>query len=92
VGLGYTLLHQEIEMRLADLKGAESCLLFSSGFAANMAVMSALGGGKDAAIFSDELNHASIVDGARLACRDKARFTGLAPANSSLPIRNRELR
>ncbi|KAK9903520.1 hypothetical protein WJX75_007927 [Coccomyxa subellipsoidea] len=60
VGLGYTLLHQELETRLADLKGAESCLLFSSGFAANMAVMSALGGGKDAAIFSDELNHASI--------------------------------
>ncbi|EIE22204.1 PLP-dependent transferase [Coccomyxa subellipsoidea C-169] len=60
VGLGYTVLHQELESRLATLKGTEECLLFATGFAANLAVMSALGSSEDAAIFSDELNHASI--------------------------------
>ena len=69
---GYTLLHQELERRLAALKGTEECLVFPTGFAANLAVVSALGSGEDAAIFSDELNHASIVDGARLASRNKA--------------------
>ncbi len=69
---GYTLLHQELERRLAALKGTEECLLFSTGFAANLAVVSALGNGEGAAIFSDELNHASIVDGSRLASRSKA--------------------
>ena len=69
---GYTLLHQELEQRLAALKGTEECLLFPTGFAANLAVVSALGSGEDAAIFSDERNHASIVDGARLASRNKA--------------------
>lgn len=44
-----------------------------TGYAANMAVLTALTsmGGKHVAIFSDELNHASIIDGARLACRGK---------------------
>ncbi|EIE27590.1 PLP-dependent transferase [Coccomyxa subellipsoidea C-169] len=71
---GYTLLHQELERRLAALKGTEECLLFPTGFAANLAIVSALGSGEDAAIFSDELNHASIVDGARLASRNKGRL------------------
>ncbi len=68
---GYTLLHRDLERRLAALKGTQECLLFPTGFAANTAVVTALGSGDDAIVFSDELNHASIVDGARLATRNK---------------------
>ena len=68
---GYTFLHEELERRLARLKRTEECLLFPTGFAANMAVVSALCSSPDVTIFSDELNHASIVDGARLATRQQ---------------------
>ena len=68
---GYTFLHEELERRLARLKQTEECLLFPTGFAANMAVVSALCSSPDVTIFSDELNHASIVDGARLATRQQ---------------------
>ena len=68
---GYTFLHEELERRLARLKRTEDCLLFPTGFAANMAVVSALCSSPDVTIFSDELNHASIVDGARLATRQQ---------------------
>ena len=64
-------MHQDLEASLAQLKGTEDCLLFSSGFAANLAVVSALCQGTDAIVFSDELNHASIIDGCRLAIRSK---------------------
>ncbi len=66
---GYTFLHEELERRLADLKGTEDCLLFPTGFAANVATVSALCSDAAVSIFSDELNHASIIDGARLASR-----------------------
>ena len=68
---GYTFLHEDLERRLARLKQTEECLLFPTGFAANMAVVSALCSSPDVTIFSDELNHASIVDGARLATRQQ---------------------
>ena len=68
---GYTQLHSELEGRLAELKSKEDCLLFPTGFAANLAVLTALCSNAGAAIFSDELNHASIIDGARLAARNK---------------------
>lgn len=68
---GYTHLHSELEARLADLKGTEDCLLCPTGFAANLAVLTALCSDAGAAVFSDELNHASIIDGARLAARNK---------------------
>lgn len=63
---GYTTEHEALEEDLAILAGTESALLFPSGFAANLGVVSALGG-DGAAVFSDELNHASIIDGCRLA-------------------------
>ena len=63
---GDTAVHRELEEELADLKSAESALLFASGYAANLGVVSALPGGGDT-VCSDELNHASIVDGARLS-------------------------
>lgn len=66
---GSTPLHDELERRLATLKGCEAALLFSAGYLANLGVLSALVGPGDA-IFSDELNHASIIDGCRLSRAD----------------------
>jgi 8-amino-7-oxononanoate synthase len=58
--------HRRLEERLAAFKGYESALLFGSGYLANIGAISALAG-RDEVVFSDELNHASIVDGCRLA-------------------------
>lgn len=59
-------LHEELEAELALLKGAEASLLFSSGYAANTGAIPALLGRGDH-IYSDELNHASLIDGCRLS-------------------------
>lgn len=59
-------LHVELEKRLANFKGVEAAITFQSGFNANIAAIPALVG-KDDVIFSDELNHASIIDGCRLS-------------------------
>lgn len=64
---GHTSLHERLERRLASLKHAEACLLFPTGFAANVAAICALAMDSSVAIFSDELNHASLIDGCRLA-------------------------
>jgi len=66
---GYTVAHRRLERDLARLKGCEEALLFPTGFAANLAVLGALITSPSCAIFSDALNHASIVDGARLAAK-----------------------
>lgn len=58
--------HAELEEAVARLKNAGSALTFSAGYMANLGILSTLGDA-DAAIFSDELNHASIVDGCRMA-------------------------
>ncbi len=63
---GSTPLHEELEKRLAKLKGTQAALLFSSGYLANVGLISALLGPDDV-LFSDSLNHASIIDGARLS-------------------------
>jgi 8-amino-7-oxononanoate synthase len=59
-------IHQTLEKELALFKETDRALLFSSGYHANVGVISALAGGGDL-ILSDELNHASIVDGCRLS-------------------------
>ena len=63
---GTLSLHLELEQRLADFKQAEACITLQSGFMANVAVIPALVG-RDDVIFSDELNHASIIDASRLS-------------------------
>jgi len=59
-------IHTELEERLARFKGVEAAVVLQSGFAANTAVIPVLVG-KDDIIISDELNHASIIDGCRLS-------------------------
>jgi 8-amino-7-oxononanoate synthase len=63
---GNMTLHEELESKLAEFKGTEAALVFNSGFQANTGVLSTLVGEGDV-IFSDALNHASIIDGCRLA-------------------------
>jgi len=58
--------HTELETELASWKAADSALLFPNGFAANLGVLSTLAG-PGVTVFSDEFNHASIIDGCRLA-------------------------
>jgi len=63
---GNMTIHRRLEEALADFKGSETCLLFGSGYLANAGVVSALAGQGDV-VFSDSLNHASIIDGCRLS-------------------------
>jgi 8-amino-7-oxononanoate synthase len=63
---GTMTVHRRLEERLADFKHSEACVLFGSGYLANIGVIGALAGRGDT-IFSDELNHASIIDGCRLS-------------------------
>jgi len=63
---GTMTIHRRLEERLAAFKGTETALLFGSGYLANTGVVSALAE-PNGVVFSDELNHASIVDGCRLA-------------------------
>lgn len=64
--VGTRSLHLQMEEVLANWKGAAAALVFPTGYAANLGVLSTFGGA-DVTIFSDALNHASIIDGCRLA-------------------------
>jgi len=70
---GTLRLHVELERKLAQFKGAEEVVAFQSGFCANLATIPALVGREDG-IFSDELNHASIIDGCRLSRAEIIRY------------------
>src|SRR5579864_515050 len=63
---GTMKLHMELEEQIARFKNVEACVVFQSGFTANAGTVSAVLGKEDL-IVSDELNHASIIDGARLS-------------------------
>src|SRR5579871_6326520 len=63
---GTMSLHMELERRIAQFKNVEACVVFQSGFTANAGTVSAILGPEDH-IISDALNHASIIDGARLS-------------------------
>ena len=68
---GTMTIHRQLEQRLAAFEGSEACVLFGSGYLANLGVIGALAGPGDA-IFSDALNHASIIDGCKAS---RARVT-----------------
>src|SRR5664279_1836205 len=63
---GTMRIHMDLEEKIARFKNVEACVVFQSGFAANAGTVSAILGKEDY-ILSDELNHASIIDGARLS-------------------------
>ncbi len=70
---GHYGLHEAVEQQLAEFKGTEAAVIFSTGYAANLGVISALAGPGDI-IFCDRLNHASIYDGVKLAGAKLVRF------------------
>lgn len=70
---GTLAIHDELERELAEFKGTEAALVFQSGFATNQGVLSSLLESGDVVI-SDELNHASIIDGIRLTKADRKIF------------------
>jgi len=70
---GHLALHREVEDSLAAFKGTEAAVIFSTGYMANLGVVSALVGPGDT-VFCDKLNHASIYDGIKLAGANLARF------------------
>jgi 8-amino-7-oxononanoate synthase len=63
---GHSQLHHDCEQRLAEFTGRDRALLFSNGYMANLAIASALLGRRDA-VYQDRLNHASLIDGAKLS-------------------------
>jgi glycine C-acetyltransferase len=73
-------LHVELDKRMAAFKGVEAAITFQSGFTANLGVIPALVGKEDV-IFSDELNHASIIDGSRLSGANIVRYGHCDPAS-----------
>ena len=76
---GTMALHRYLEERISSFKGTEAALAFNSGYAANTGIISALAGRGDL-IFSDRLNHASIVDGALLSRATLVRYPHNDPA------------
>src|SRR6266550_710185 len=70
---GTMTIHHELERRFADFKHAEASLMFQSGFTSNAGTVAAILGKEDV-IVSDELNHASIIDGCRLSGAERKVF------------------
>jgi 8-amino-7-oxononanoate synthase len=64
---GHHAIHEQLEQRLAQLSGYPKAMLFSTGYMANMGVIDALMDSKEGVVYQDRLNHASLLDGARLA-------------------------
>ena len=82
-------LHNQLEERIARFKGAEAAITFQSGFSANLGTIQALVGKNDV-IFSDELNHASIIDGCRLSGARIVRYNHCDPNHLELVIKENE--
>ena len=70
---GYTKHHRDLEDKLAEFKGAPRCVIFGSGYLANVGSIPVLAGEGDL-ILSDELNHASLIDGCRLSKAERIIF------------------
>ena len=71
--VGHLALHEAVEARLAAFKGTQAAVIFSTGYMANLGVISALAGPGDT-VFCDRLNHASIYDGIKLSGANLQRF------------------
>ncbi|MGB2895781.1 MAG: aminotransferase class I/II-fold pyridoxal phosphate-dependent enzyme, partial [Anaerolineales bacterium] len=84
---GTMALHLELERRLAAFKGVEAAITFQSGFNANLAAIPALVSKEDV-IYSDELNHASIIDGCRLSRAKVIRYAHCDPDDLRMQIEN----
>lgn len=84
---GTQKLHVELEEKLAQFKGVEAAISFQSGFISNQAVIPTLTGAEDV-IFSDELNHASIIDGTRLSKAKIVRYAHNNVADLEDKIKN----
>ncbi len=84
---GTQKLHLELEEKLAAFKGVEAAISLQSGFIANQAVIPTLTGAGDV-IFSDELNHASIIDGTRLSKAKVVRYNHNDVADLEAKIQN----
>jgi glycine C-acetyltransferase len=82
---GTTELHVKLEKKMAEFKHVESAITFQSGFNANVGTIPALVGKEDV-IFSDELNHASIIDGARLSKAKIIRYEHCNPEDLKLKL------
>jgi len=82
-------LHLELERRIAAFKGVEAAITFQSGFNANLATIPALVGEGDV-IFSDELNHASIIDGSRLSRAKIVRYPHNDPEGLEEAVRREQ--
>ncbi len=86
---GTMKIHQELEQRVAQFKKSEAAITFQSGFCANLGTIPALVGKEDA-VFSDELNHASIIDGCRLSGARIIRYNHCDPVNLEQVIKENE--
>jgi len=84
---GDTAIHRSLETDLADCKDTERALAFSSGYAANVGTIDAL---SPDVIFSDELNHASIIDGCRIAGAETVVYDHCNPADLHQKMSDRE--
>lgn len=84
---GTNSLHIELEQKLAKFKKAEATILFQSGFCANLATVPVLVGENDV-IFSDELNHASIIDACRLSKAEVIRYKHCNPSDLEEKIKS----
>ncbi len=82
-------LHLELERRLAAFKGVEAAITYQSGYTANLAAIATLVGKEDV-IFSDELNHASIIDGSRLSGARIVRYAHNDPADLEAKIKENQ--
>jgi glycine C-acetyltransferase len=82
-------LHTTLEKRIAEFKGVEAAITFQSGFSANLGAIQALVGKNDI-IFSDELNHASIIDGCRLSGARIVRYNHCDPNHLEQVIKENE--
>ena len=77
---GTMQIHLDLEKRIAEFKGVDAAIALQSGFSANLAAIPAMVGKEDV-LFTDELNHASIIDGCRLSSARIVRYLHADPAD-----------